>query len=137
MMTLLWVQICRSETAKNFWSYRDKTELRLWSEINEKMREKIYASTFKVKISVRNKIFQILWKSRCNILVIFPSPLKKFRSILRSWLEKLNCGFFHKSNFSTCTITRKILNTLDIHSFFALKYNYKLLLKNISHNWIF
>ena len=31
MMTLLWVQICRSETAKNFWSYRDKTELRLWS----------------------------------------------------------------------------------------------------------
>ena len=39
--------------------------------------------------------FQILWKSRCNILVTFPSHLKKLRFILRSWLEKLNCGFFH------------------------------------------
>ena len=39
--------------------------------------------------------FQILWKSRCNILVSFPSHLKKLRSILRFWLEKLNCGFFH------------------------------------------
>ena len=25
----------------------------------------------------------------------FPSHLKKFRSILRFWIEKLNCGFFH------------------------------------------
>ena len=24
-----------------------------------------------------------------------PSHLKKFRSLLRFWLEKLNCGFFH------------------------------------------
>ena len=39
--------------------------------------------------------FQILWKSRCNIWVSFPSHLKKLRSILRFWLEKLNCGFFH------------------------------------------
>ena len=39
--------------------------------------------------------FQILWKSRCNILVSFPSHLKKLCSILRFWLEKLNCGFFH------------------------------------------
>ena len=30
--------------------------------------------------------FQILWKSRCNILVSFPSHLKNFL------LEKLNCG---------------------------------------------
>ena len=28
-------------------------------------------------------IFQILWKSRCNILDSFPSHLKKLRSILR------------------------------------------------------
>ena len=27
--------------------------------------------------------FQILWKSRCNIFVSFPSHLKKLRSILR------------------------------------------------------
>ena len=39
--------------------------------------------------------FQILWKSRCNILVSFPSHLKKLHSLLRFWLEKLNCGFFH------------------------------------------
>ena len=30
-----------------------------------------------------------------DILVSFPSHLKKLRSILRFWLEKLNCGFFH------------------------------------------
>ena len=30
-----------------------------------------------------NNLFQILWKSRCNILVSFPSHLKKLRSILR------------------------------------------------------
>ena len=45
--------------------------------------------------SVWNVFFQILWKSRCHILVTFPSHLKKLRSILRFWLEKLNCGFFH------------------------------------------
>ena len=39
--------------------------------------------------------FRILWKSRCNILVSFPSHLKRLRSIPRFWLEKLNCGFFH------------------------------------------
>ena len=39
--------------------------------------------------------FQILWKSRCDILVAFPSHLKKLRFILRYWLEKLNCEFFH------------------------------------------
>ena len=39
--------------------------------------------------------FQILWKSECYILDTFPSHLKKLRSILRFWLEKLNCGFFH------------------------------------------
>ena len=39
--------------------------------------------------------FQILWKSRCNILVTFPSHLNELHSILRSWLGKLNWGFFH------------------------------------------
>ena len=38
--------------------------------------------------------FQILWKSRCDILVTFPYHLKKLLSILRSWLEKLNCVFY-------------------------------------------
>ena len=40
--------------------------------------------------------FQILWKSKCHILVTFPSHLKKLRSnILIFWLERMNCGFFH------------------------------------------
>ena len=43
----------------------------------------------------RRDFFQILWKSICDSLVTFPSHLKKLCSILRSWLEKLNCGFFH------------------------------------------
>ena len=42
-----------------------------------------------------NYFFQNLWKSRCHILVTFPSHLKKLRSTLRFWLEKSNCGFFH------------------------------------------
>ena len=33
--------------------------------------------------SVENCYFQILWKSRCHILVTFPSHLKKLRSKLR------------------------------------------------------
>ena len=32
---------------------------------------------------LKKYFFQILWKSRCNILVSFPSHLKKLRSILR------------------------------------------------------
>ena len=43
----------------------------------------------------RRDFFQILWKSRCDSLVTFPSHLKKSCSKLRFWLEKLNCGFFH------------------------------------------
>ena len=49
---------------------------------------------------------QILWKRRCNNLVNFTFHLKKLRSKLRFWLEKLNCGFFHswektpQNNFS-------------------------------------
>ena len=35
-------------------------------------------------------------KSRCLILITFPSHLKNLCSIiLRFWLERLNCGFFH------------------------------------------
>ena len=43
----------------------------------------------------RRDFFQILWKSRYIIFISFPSHLKKLRSILKSWLEKLNCGFFY------------------------------------------
>ena len=40
-------------------------------------------------------LFQILWKSRFDILVSFTSHLKKkIHPILRLLLEKLNCGFF-------------------------------------------
>ena len=42
-----------------------------------------------------NIFFKILWKSRCHILVTFPVHLKKLRSKLRFWLQKLNYGYFH------------------------------------------
>ena len=45
--------------------------------------------------------FQILWKSRCNILVSFPSHLKKLRFILRFWLEKLKVEKTSQNNFSS------------------------------------
>ena len=45
--------------------------------------------------------FQILWKSRCNILVSFPSHLKKLCSILRFWLEKLKVEKTSQNNFSS------------------------------------
>ena len=43
---------------------------------------------------------------RCNILVSFPSHLKKLPSMLRFWLQKLNCGIFAfekppQNNFSS------------------------------------
>ena len=47
------------------------------------------------KKQCRKEFFQNLWKCRCNILVSFPSHLKKLLSILRFWLEKMNCGFFY------------------------------------------
>ena len=54
--------------------------------------QKRSAATLKWHISVY--FFQILWKNRCRISVRFPSHLKTIRSLLRFWLEKLNCGFF-------------------------------------------
>ena len=61
-----------------------------------KVGEKVQFLNVAGKIFVLiNCFFLILWKSRCDILVSFPSHLKKLRSILRFWLEKLNCGFFH------------------------------------------
>ena len=69
------------------------------------------------KIQIHKYFFQILWKSRCNILVSFPSHLKKLRSILRFLLEKLNCGFFplvslekkhHKTTFPVKISVQKI-----------------------------
>ena len=46
-------------------------------------------------VDAKINFFQILWNSRCDTLDSFPSHLKKLRSILRFWLEKLYCGFFH------------------------------------------
>ena len=47
----------------------------------------LVTAAFKLKrrpLQVQKKIiFQILWKIRCDILVSFPSHLKKLRSILR------------------------------------------------------
>ena len=39
------------------------------------------------------KMYYVLWARIFG--VSFPSHLKKLCSILRFWLEKLNCGFFH------------------------------------------
>ena len=47
---------------------------------------------------ISSVFFQILWKSRCFILLIFPSHLKKLRPKLQFWWEKLNFGFFHTCN---------------------------------------
>ena len=44
---------------------------------------------------VENQNFSIPWKSRRHILLTFSSHLKKLCSILRFWLEKLNCRYFH------------------------------------------
>ena len=61
---------------------------------SRELKSSLYFNFWVVEICI-NVLFQILWKSRCYILVTFPSYLKKLRSILRTWLEKLNCGFFH------------------------------------------
>ena len=45
-------------------------------------------------VTLQPFIFPNSIESRCYILVSLPSHLKKLRSILRFWLEKLNCGFF-------------------------------------------
>jgi len=42
-----------------------------------------YYIIFHNKTGYRSLFFQILWKSRCDILVSFPFHLKKLRSILR------------------------------------------------------
>ena len=46
--------------------------------------ETISTTFLRVKKKMQNYcIFQILWKSRCDILDSFPSHLKKLRTILR------------------------------------------------------
>ena len=71
--------------------------------------------------------FQILWKSsRCNILVSFPSHLKKLSSILRFLLEKLNCGFFH--SFHSRKNTTKQLSSQN----FSVENNYSLTINRSS-----
>ena len=61
--------------------------------------------------------FQILWKSRCNILVSFPSHLKKLCFILRFWLEKLNCRFFH-SFLSRKNTTKQLFRSVENNYYF-------------------
>ena len=56
------------------------------------------STMYSSKNSVLNEIFSKLYGkvgSRWHILVIFPSHLKKLHSLLRFWLKKFNCGFFH------------------------------------------
>ena len=67
--------------------------------------------------SAENEFFQILWKCRCHILVTFPSHLKKLCSILRFWLEKCNCGFFHSflSRFPTFFFILQYGNSYFLH----------------------
>ena len=63
---------------------------------------------FRCKYSILWRIFfQILWKSRCDILASFPSHTKKLRSKLRFGHENLHCGFFH-SYQSRKNITKQL-----------------------------
>ena len=56
------------------------------------------------------------------MLVTFPSHWKKLRSILRYWLEKLNCGFCH-SFHSWKNTTKQLFTVVEnnyryVHSIF-------------------
>ena len=62
-----------------------------------------------IKKKFKYYFFQILWKSRCDILVTFPSHLKKLRSIYwdfdwKSWIVDFFTRFTHEktpqNNFS-------------------------------------
>ena len=66
-----------------------------FKEVEDSLLQCCYVWHGIVQVWFKNIFFQILWKSRGHILVTFPSHLKKLRSKLRFWLEKLNCGFFH------------------------------------------
>ena len=63
---------------------------------------------------------KVLW---CNILDSFPSHLKKLRSILRFWLEKFNCGFFH-SFHSRKNTTKQLFLTTILADFFCVCVTY-------------
>ena len=63
-----------------------------------------------LKVCRKKKFFRILWKSRGHILVTFHFHLKKLRSILTFWLEKLNCGFFHSFHSSKNTTKQLFLS---------------------------
>ena len=92
------------------------TKVVLWSFFMSETSEKSHNSTFLFLVWL--KFFQILWKSRCYILVGFPSHLKKLRSIPRFWLEKLNCGFFHSFHSwkkTTNQFSRKIFIVKNIY----------------------
>ena len=58
---------------------RDVASLDHFKHMAKVMSERMVASVKGIILS----FFQILWKSRCHILVTFPSHLKKLRSKLR------------------------------------------------------
>ena len=56
----------------------------------------VFFTNGNIILQSRITIFQILWKSRCHILVTFLFHLKKITLYTEIfWHEKLNCGFFH------------------------------------------
>ena len=70
-------------------------------------------------------LLHILWNSRRDIWVTFPYHLKKLRSKLKFWLEKLNCGFFHSflSKFVEFEVNKKIFSII----LFGMHKNWKCL----------
>ena len=68
-------------------------------------------------VDAKINFFQILWNSRCDTLDSFPSHLKKLRSILIFWLEKLNCGFFH-SFHSWKNTTKQLFHSVENNYYF-------------------
>ena len=81
-----------------------------------KITKYIFVSIFQLPLYLRGKckilFFQILWKSRCNILVTFPSHLKKLRIYWdldkKSWIV----NFFTRektpqNNFSSQNLSKE------------------------------
>ena len=96
---MIFVKINRFQKKKYVWNNKMYTQFirntTIWSRQNIPSFCTINFCFPNGKYYSSKIFFHILWKSRCNILVSFPSHLKKLRSMLRFWLEKLNCGFFH------------------------------------------
>ena len=98
-------------------------------------QEKMKLQTRKYRAGI--SYFQILWKSRCNIFVSFPSHLKKLHSILRFWLEKLNCGFFHSFHSRKNTTKQLFHQNFSVeNNYFALFSIYFALFSNIENKYL-